>query len=515
MAEDFAQQGNDLETLAHSRFGDLSEAEKRLLHALPNGQTAYCGSKPNPSGPDYRPADADSWDGQRRIRANMISWLCVDAEAAKRIDPSGIQVCGAKIVGRLNLFFVSISFPLLFQLCRFDDDIDLKFVTLPALNLSGSWTRSLIADGIHVRADVSLDEGFTSVGEVRVLDAQIGGSLSCRAGTFKNLGGVALAADRAEIRGGVMLDGGFSAGGETRLAGAYVGNQLGCNGGEFQALNLQGATIKNGFLWRGVVKAGGSRLDLTNASTDVILDDVASWPCKGNLVIDGFVYERFVNSPMDAPTRLNWLDRQEKFKPQPYRQLARVLRESGDDRGARTVLFQLEDRRRREYDRRWYERCWDRVLKATIGYGQMSERALVWLALLAVLGGVFSSLAYMGGAVVPNDKDAYAVFEQRGYPPDYYPGFNPFVFSFEHSFPLITLGIKDHWAPPSTRADRVPVLQWRISQRLSAMTVLGCHPFRLNTVWLFRCWLWFQVPVGWGLATLFVAGLTGLVKGDS
>lgn len=505
----FAQHANELEMLAHSHFGELTEAERRLLRAVPRGETACCGPNPGPGGPGYDPSDADKWSSEREIRAALISWLCVNTEAVKRVDRAGIQVYGAKIVGRLNLFFAAIGFPLFFQLCRFDDDIDLKFVTLPALNLSGSRIRSLIADGVHVRADVSLDEGFACFGEVRVLDAQIGGSLCCRDGIFKNPGNVALAADRAEIRGDVLLDGGFSAEGEVRLPAALVGSQLVCDGGAFNTLNLQGATIKNGFLWRRIANVGASQLDLTNASADVISDDAASWPGKGNLHVDGFVYKRFLNSPMNARERLAWVDLQGEFKPQPYRQLAKILRELGDDRGARRILFEMEDRRRKEQNHHWWQRCWDWVLKTTIGYGLMSERALGWLLLLAAVGGVLSSLAYLGGVIVPNDRDAYEIFEKRGYPPDYYPKFNPLVYSFEHSFPLITLGVKDHWAPAPTAAVRLPVLQWSISQAVSN------HLSRVEAVWPFRYWLWFQVPAGWGLATLFVVGLTGVIKGDS
>jgi len=49
--------------------------------------------------------------------------------------------------------------------------------------------------------------------------------------------------------------------------------------------------------------------------------------------------------------------------------------------------------------------------------------------------------------MTPNEEKAYEFFEQRGYAPDYYAQFNPFIYSVEHSFPLVNLGVKDHWAP--------------------------------------------------------------------
>jgi hypothetical protein len=513
VAEDSAQHTNVLEALAHLHFGKLSEAELRLLGAAPEGKTAWCGPKFVPGSPDYDPAKADQWGSEREIRAGLIAWLCIRAEAVKEIDPAGIQVVGAKILGRLNLFFAAIGFPLLFQRCRFYDDIDLKFVTVPALNLSGSFIGCLIADGIHVRGDVSLDHGLTSSGELRVLDAQIGGSLSCRSATLKN-SGIALAADRAEIAGSINLDDGFSAEGEVRLPSTRIGCQLTCNLGAFKSLDLQGAVISDSLVWRDVQYPAEARLDLTNASVNAILDDEASWPTDGGLFLDGFVYRRFVNSPLGARERLRWLARQGDFRPQPYLQLARVLRDSADDQGARTVLIEMEDRRRRAQNRAWRQRCWDWVLRETIRYGQMPERALVWLALLVVGGGVLTGVSYLGGMVVPTDKKAYEVFEERGYPPDYYPAFNPFVYSFEHSFPLVSLNVKEHWEPAPTANVRAPHVQWRVSQILSELTVQDYYLFRMRAAWPLRWWLWLQVPLGWGLATLFVAGLTGWVKSD-
>ena len=105
-------------------------------------------------------------------------------------------------------------------------------------------------------------------------------------------------------------------------------------------------------------------------------DEIASWPQKGNLSLDGFTYTRISTDPPDAETRLKWLDRADKFTLQPYRQLAKVLRETGDERGARRVLFEMEDQRRTRQDRKWYQQCLNQALRRTIGYGQMSISAV-------------------------------------------------------------------------------------------------------------------------------------------
>ena len=78
-------------------------------------------------------------------------------------------------------------------------------------------------------------------------------------------------------------------------------------------------------------------------------DDEKSWPNAGKLLLDGFVYTRLAgdNTPWRARDwrddggehkgRLYWLSLQPDFHPQPYEQLAKVLRDMGHEREAREV----------------------------------------------------------------------------------------------------------------------------------------------------------------------------------
>ena len=287
---------------------------------------------------------------------------------------------------------------------------------------------------------------------------------------------------------------------------------MNCFEGTFSALDLNTATVRGILRWSHVVRTDSTRLDLRNASVGSIDDDEASWPAKTCLTLDGFTYARISNGPMSAESRLRWLDRMDRFTAQPYRYLAKSLRDTGDDAGARRVLYELEDRRRKGTNRKSYRRCWDWVLKRTIGYGQRSEWALLWLLGLTLLGSTLFGCGYLGGGMVPSDKDAYLRFEQEGTPTPYYPRFNALAYSFEHAFPLVNFGMKDHWEPNPSDAQRVPVVQWRAFRTMSNVTFRGYYVFRLCVPGLLHYWLWFQILAGWVLATLFVAGLTGIVK---
>jgi len=264
---------------------------------------------------------------------------------------------------------------------------------------------------------------------------------------------------------------------------------------------------------RDVRNAELSVSDLRNAVVEVLIDDEASWPAAGNLHLDGFVYGRISAGPTDAETRLKWLALQPESTPQPYRQLAKVLREMGDDRGARKVLYEMECRRRAQEDKTWYSRLWGRVLWATIGYGLYSRRALGWLVSLTLLGTLLFGLGYLGGSMAPTEREAYACFEKQGWPPRHYQQFNPLVYSLENSVPLLRLGQDSVWAPnPGPREQEyhgaVNFAPFKWLGRWSGKYLPAWH----TAPWLLRCYRWLQIVSGWMLATLFVAGVTGVVR---
>jgi hypothetical protein len=122
----------------------------------------------------------------------------------------------------------------------------------------------------------------------------------------------------------VFLSKGFSAEGRARLLGAETGAELNCIGGRFVALMAETATIRGAFCWNEIQLGKGTKLNLINAKAGAVMDDEASWPAAGNLILDGFVYDRVSVGPTDAPKRLEWLARLDTFTLGPYRQLAAV-----------------------------------------------------------------------------------------------------------------------------------------------------------------------------------------------
>jgi sRNA-binding regulator protein Hfq len=252
--------------------------------------------------------------------------------------------------------------------------------------------KALNADGIKVKGSVFLCDGVSAQGEVRFLGADIGGDFDCSKGEFNNENGYALSADRITVKGGVFLRDGFSAQGEVRFLGADIGGVFICTQGAFHnenghALSAEKVTISGNVFLRGMtlhgkaslysaVIEGGLAMDATTWENDAVLDlrqatigilyDDNNWPKKGNFHLDGFRYEAIHDgSPLNARDRLEWLDRQpdDQFHPQPYEQLAKVLKQAGHEEAAREIQIAKNDKMRQMQPRiEWLDRLRERVV---------------------------------------------------------------------------------------------------------------------------------------------------------
>jgi hypothetical protein len=326
--------------------------------------------------------------------------------------------------------------------------------------------------------------------------------------------GEALILDRATIASDVFLQDGFRAVGSVSLLGARIEGNLYCQGGDFTSADLE----------------------LGEASARSIHDTDKSWPKLGHLHLNGFVYR--LADPRDADTRLKWLELQPKepFYPEPYLQLAKVLADAGDEDGRIKVLVAMKDREWAASRRGFMAPLWRWPLKVTAGYGYRPLLAFWEVIGLSALGWILYRRSYLAGGVVPTDKDAYQEFKSSGHAPNYYRHFSPLVYSVENSLPLVKLGQGEKWQPdpsPSAQTESIagkPTLgmstRWpgwlRQLQEILVFVGLQAPPSpdtprsrasRWGTSARFLRWfLWAQILLGWLLATLFLAGISGVIK---
>jgi hypothetical protein len=97
--------------------------------------------------------------------------------------------------------------------------------------------------------------------------------------------------------------------------------------------------------------------------------------------------------------------------------------------------------------------------------------------------------------MVPTDKEACRDFRAGKPLPPHYPVFSPFVYSVENSLPIMKFGQAEKWQPdPQPGSAQATCWFGRLENSQFAL-------------WFLRV----QTTLGWLLATLFVAGVTGIV----
>jgi len=290
---------------------------------------------------------------------------------------------------------------------------------------------ALNADGLHTEGSVFLNEGFASDGAVRLLGVRIGGNLECRNGHFHAGGdGYALSADGLQAGGTVFLNRGFTSDGAVRLVGAAIKGNLSCEGSSFTSgksgkaicaessridgnvfiregttiagqANFVRSTIHGGFQWHGLTDVAKTELDLDMAKIGVLYDEKASWPAKGQLHLNGCVYDDISEaSPTSAKERLAWLRRMPAYSQQPYDHLAQLLDRKGYQHEARTIRIAKYEDKLLALPVFSLEAFQLRFL-SLFGFGYKPLQPAAWIALIWYFSGILFTFAHLEGIIVP------------------------------------------------------------------------------------------------------------------
>jgi hypothetical protein len=211
-------------TTAMASFRAMTEAEEELLSAAVAGRQADCSF-----GKSINPTQSAKWGKRRIVRAELSRWLLSDGSAVKLINPYGLSVRGARIVGRVDLDSMKIAFPVALRFCAVAGGIVLRDAEIRRLDLGGSRVRFIEASGLEVRGDLILSHGFRASQGVSLPTVQINGNFDCTGSTFLgpfNTDGdvrdYALNADGAKVGGDLFLRDRFEAKGCVSLFGADI-----------------------------------------------------------------------------------------------------------------------------------------------------------------------------------------------------------------------------------------------------------------------------------------------------
>jgi uncharacterized protein YjbI with pentapeptide repeats len=249
---------------------DIERWVDRLSKSVERGDPVDLAAGLASDSDERNPATADRWGNGRHIPAEALRALLI--KRGLNVDPRGVRIRGARITGRFDLRNVKFEHALNLFSCRVDEHINLIGARFKELKLTGSHISSVTLDQASIAGSVFADGGFVATGEVRAIEAKIGGQLGLSGATFSNAGGKALILDLASIAGGVFARDGFVATGEVRFNGARIGGQLDLSGAKFTnpdgvALNLDQASIAGsvlagaGFVATGEVLALGATIE--------------------------------------------------------------------------------------------------------------------------------------------------------------------------------------------------------------------------------------------------------------
>ena len=243
------------------------------------------------------------------------------------------------------------------------------------------------------------------------------------------------------------------------------------------SLDLTGAHIENELRLavpgREPTWQDGARLNLRNVRVDALQETQNAWP--RHLDLDGFVYSwlgGFMGTT-DIAARgsewyVSWLAKDQPYSPQPYEQLAAVLKRMGHGVEANDILYAGRERARNlafEEGNYW---TWigQTALKYTIGYGYGSRyfRSIYWILGIIIMGKLFLDLSGQHRVKTQN-------------------GNQPIRIGLFYSLDML-----------------LPIIQLR--QRHYEIDLKG----------LVRYYFYFHQIMGYVLASFLIAGLSGLTK---
>lgn len=570
----------------------LNPVEKELL--------AYCTTGAQFSIAKQRPVAGTA---ENTIRASFLRFLILGGDDQNPIDLNGIHLEGAFIQGSLHLSSATIATNVSLIHCLCDKDIRLENTVIDGwLDLSGSQfsgvaaqylcvrsslhmkelhsqgticlmgakiagslifsgaqldglgSNALEADRCVVDANIFFEDGFKSLGEVRLNSATMKG-LKCSDCTFTATDGLALNADKAHVSGSVFLSTGFHSIGTVRFTAARIDGQLSLKGSRHLDGNGGFSLIAQNMVVGRTLMLTQLEHPLQNVAFSgshvrTLSDDSKTWGKE--LGLNGFTYDFLTtDSPLRAKDRIAWLDSQlpastgedglkgsdSGFLPQPWLQLKHVFEKMGHFEEARKVGIAFEQRLRKTgllgygtahwpWGTRWLGKIPHMLYGALTGYGYRPMRLLAWiLGIWLFFTSVYWYAALEQNVFAPSNplvfqNEAYATcrkeygegWQKRSpetpipasignwYTCDAlrgeYTGFSPGAYSLDILLSLVDLQQEKDWGPitatPSANA-WVEFWNWDWGHGI-------------------RFLVWLETLIGWGISLLLVAIVSGLTR---
>ncbi|MBT8080487.1 MAG: hypothetical protein KJO31_18045 [Gammaproteobacteria bacterium] len=402
---------------------DLSGAEFLVLRFVDCTMPAFIGASLNVS------ADLD-------LSGSTFAGVDNYESELSQVGTCAIHLSNARLGGKLDFSSTERSRFHAAGTIRMDGaQIDGE-VRISGALLDGRGAAALSARSITVGSNVDLgpsaNHRFEANGEVIFAAAHITGDLLCNGARFINPGGRALHCEDLKVESVTLSSHGemglpFEAAGRLNFLTAVVGGSFFMSnaklapGPDYEgllrkggpiALNLQQARISNALGLRNNAALAEQQeapvaddsptpvrgwFLLAGAQINSIVDDVATgWPADGFLDLDGATYARIRHMGAGdlSAKHIAWLCRQfpggkptsATFRPQPYEELSRVLRQHGLTREANVIAVEkIRMRLAARVDSRW-ARLFPNILMLISQYGYSTSRAVLSFLVFVLFG---------------------------------------------------------------------------------------------------------------------------------
>ena len=434
---------------------------------------------------------------------------------------------GFEAVGRVNLRGAKIEGQLNCKAGKFD----------------GTGRDALNCNAIQVGGSVLLCDGFKATGRVNLLRATIEGQLDGTGGNFDGEGQTALNCNSIRVGADVFLYEGFKSIGQVDLSRSKISGNLNCFRAEICGSFIASSmSVGLGFIWRDI-RGEQPVVSLVAAQVGGLQDDANSWEKAIQLNLHDFKYASLDNMFTDfsIDRRLKWLDRNnseeykmhysqenstffhgstERFEPNPYIHLARLLEANGLRLAAAKVRATMEKKlRRSEFVRLRFstngdvhdglrsvladlKRPFDTFWGKVFGYGHLPFGGILYALCIIISTSLFYGTVYENGQFAPNSDIILTSAEWRNFAdyPDRFPNpaaawsaskagtdyesFSAIGYGLDLFLPLDALGQEAAWAPSKDRGS------W------------GYAGFYLR---------WVVQFLGWVFTGVLAAALTGII----
>ena len=400
-----------------------------------------------------------------------------------------------KVSGRLEISYV-VTDALSLQGTRVDEGLEVERVRVgDAVDLEGFQgggdllITACILGGAPYRPGLSLKRAEIA-GEVRIMDSSILSGLDA-----EKLHAHSLYVERMFLTGGVGIWSDSPA--FLQLAGGWAGG-----------LSLKDAQLEERAYFRDVNIMGPVSLRYAQMQTLEIvvkqgwgkegkdsgmgLSPLVGWVDLHGISVSRWVFSGPAIEDKDRETRLRlfsaWLRRQlPHYSAHPYENLAKALKAEADENAALRILIQKEDDVGLARSLHFLKRFWRWILRYAVGHGYRPEWALRWILAFIAVGAFLFELGYSCEVIAPASTDVLVqeMYQKYRKIPKDYPPFSAWAYSIDAFVPFLDLVLERYWIPNADAG-------W-----------FGAF---------LRIYLWFHIVVGWLLSSLFLTGLTGIIR---